>query len=610
MSLYVDYMQGRSKWQRCQLDEIGKYRTEEDFFITWQRYCNDLRGEYGEIFGNWPFDFDHEVNLDIARQDCFRVYCHFISAGVKPENIRLFFSGNKGFHLELDYRAYMDKPCFDLHLIYHELYFIIEKWLKPEKHSSTLDGSIYSIRRMWRYPNTRHSTTGLYCVPLSAVELQLPISEILKLAKTPRQGFIEKFVKDPILLATFKDARTKYYKHIESFEKRKILIGEYTGAYPPCITKMIAEGLPSGSRNNTIYLLARFMKEFKKEDEIYTTLSDLAQKSGMTDIKEARSTIFSALKREGSYVSCRSLFSWCNQEKCDLFTKKENIGHHERVEKTFNSYTYQESLKLLKLAIANGEYSRVMRTGILQLDSKTKILQDSLIVIGSLSDAGKTSFAITIVRNNQDKRILYLGIEEGRDRTALRLWKTGISENTNITIHTGKLGEITPLDIYSLAYKNSGNFDFMIIDQLVNLTDLSKEERLKYKKIMEKLREIAREFKKPIFVLHQLNRLSRFDKGEEPCKEQLAEGADIERLAYDIWLLYRRKGKDNKIYSLLKIDKNKNYKSPIIIPLDYNFKTNIFKDYPHDWIDWEIITKLGIDDHEYYHSQMEEDIKL
>lgn len=611
MTLYVDYMAGRSRWQRGVFDEVDKHRIEEDFFITWQRYCNELRGEFGEIYGNWPFDFDHETDISLAQKDCLRIYNYLIAYNVNPQNILLFFSGNKGFHLEIDYRSYLDKPYFDLHLIYRELYKKFEKLIKPEKNKSTMDGSIYSIRRMWRYPNTRHSKTGLYCMPLTADELRLPIDQILRLAKEPRKIDIPSPVNDPIMKIAFNDAKTQYWKHVEDFEKRKTFIVEYTGEHPHCIQKMFKEGLPQGSRNNLIYLLARFLKGFKKtEEEIYKSLIDLAQKSDERDIKGVKGTIFSALKREGSFMSCESLTQWCDKKQCDLSTKKEHYMHLDRVEKVFNSCTHREAYDLLKISIANGEWKRYLKTGIGQLDRKSKVLQDSVVVIASSSDIGKSSFAITLAKNNQGKSILYLAIEEGRDRTELRLCRAEIAVCDNISIHTGKMGTITPNDIYSLAYKYSGKYDFIIIDQLVNLTELAKEERLKYKKMMEKFREIAREFKRPIFVLHQLNRLAKFDKEKEPFKEHLAEGADIERLAHDIWLLYRRKYEDN-YYNFLKIDKNKNFKSPIIIPLEYDFKSNIFRDYPVELINWHIFEKeLNVDQNEYFFGDVDEDLKI
>ena len=94
MTLYVDYMKGRSKWELCSLDDVDKIKTEDDFFITWQRYCNKYHGEYGECYGNCVFDFDHEKDISIAKKDCLRVYGILTGKGILPENIRIYFSGN------------------------------------------------------------------------------------------------------------------------------------------------------------------------------------------------------------------------------------------------------------------------------------------------------------------------------------------------------------------------------------------------------------------------------------------------------------------------------------------------------------------------------------
>lgn len=615
--LYVDYMSGRSKWQRCLLSDVEKYRTETDFFITWQRYCNELQGEHGEIYGNWPFDFDHDTDLGIAQRDCIRVY-DLLSKRINPKNIRLYFSGSKGFHLEIDYRAYMDRPAFDLHLIYRELAQKFERMIKPERNSSTLDHSIYSLRRMWRYPNTRHSKTGLFCIPLTADELRLPLDKIRELAKNPRVVPDHGFLNDFNMRKSYDDARTAYWKHVEDFEKRREVIIEYTGKYPPCVQKIFDEGLPAGTRNNTIYLLARFLKRFKNEEDLRKQLTDLAEKSfsGTGEKAEAKQiymTITSALKREGHFLSCKSFTPWCDKEQCNLKSKKGSAAHFDRVDKQFNICSHQEAKVLLLEAIKRGEYQRAIRTGIGQLDMKTKILQHSVIIVASLSDVGKSSFAVTIIRNNPDKKILYLAIEEGRDMAELRLLRARVADEVNITLVTGQMGTITPDGIRSIFYTNSGKFDFVIIDQLVNLDEAGREERLKYKIIMQKFREMAREYKKPIFCLHQLNRLAKFNGAkvdQEPYKEQLAEGADIERLAHDVWLLYRKKV-DKEWFNLLKIDKNKNYRSPIIVPLAYDFKSGIFTDFPPEAISWEIFGKnLNIDENEYFMGQVEEDIRI
>jgi hypothetical protein len=52
----------------------------------------------------------------------------------------------------------------------------------------TVDHSIYDLTRLLRLPNTRHSRTGLYKIPLTPTEfLTLTIDEIKVLATTPRE---------------------------------------------------------------------------------------------------------------------------------------------------------------------------------------------------------------------------------------------------------------------------------------------------------------------------------------------------------------------------------------------------------------------------------------
>src|SRR4030042_3070185 len=119
MDLFLDYMQGKgNKWHRCNIKDIGKYRTKEDFFTTWQMYCNEHMGQFAEMYGNLVFDFDHETNIDIARKDCIKIYDLFVKdAKVQKENVYIYFSGSKGFHLEIDYKCFMSKPEYDLHLL-------------------------------------------------------------------------------------------------------------------------------------------------------------------------------------------------------------------------------------------------------------------------------------------------------------------------------------------------------------------------------------------------------------------------------------------------------------------------------------------------------------
>jgi len=64
------------------------------------------------------------------------------------------------------------------------------------------------------------------------------------------------------------------------------------------------------------------------------------------------------------------------------------------------------------------------------------------------------------------------------------------------------------------------------------------------------------------------------------------------------------------MYNFLKVDKNKNYRSPVRIPLEYNFKTNTFNDYPSEGIDWILFEKFNVDQNEYFFGEVEENIEI
>ena len=87
-----------TNWKRINISELEKYRSEYDFFSTWQIYEDDIFGENGLEWGNLCFDFDSEANISYALADTIKLYKYLLRVGVNDKNIKLFFSGNKGFH--------------------------------------------------------------------------------------------------------------------------------------------------------------------------------------------------------------------------------------------------------------------------------------------------------------------------------------------------------------------------------------------------------------------------------------------------------------------------------------------------------------------------------
>src|SRR5205823_12092447 len=103
----------------------------------------------------FPIDLDNDdagVSLGAARGIAQR----FTGLGVPLEAVRFFFSGSKGFSIELPSTLFGGfEPSTDLP---HRLKRAASLLLLGIEY----DGSIYSLLRLWRVPNSRHSTTRLF----------------------------------------------------------------------------------------------------------------------------------------------------------------------------------------------------------------------------------------------------------------------------------------------------------------------------------------------------------------------------------------------------------------------------------------------------------------
>jgi hypothetical protein len=101
---------------------------------------------------------------------------------VPPAAIRIYFSGGKGFSLEIPGALFGGfAPAADLSPRFNRL--VVDLF----GDCSTLDPSIYETIRLWRWPNSRHGTSRLFKIRLSARELEtLGMDAIRALAVSPR----------------------------------------------------------------------------------------------------------------------------------------------------------------------------------------------------------------------------------------------------------------------------------------------------------------------------------------------------------------------------------------------------------------------------------------
>lgn len=132
--------------------------------------------------GSLYFDLDSS-DLDASHTEVKNLYSYFKE--FMPENsIRVYFTGFKGFHIELEALTLGITPSNSL----HEVFRYIANHLKSEMSLETIDFAVYDLRRMWRLPGSMHQKTGLYKNDLSSDEGLIfgSLSDIKKYCQEPR----------------------------------------------------------------------------------------------------------------------------------------------------------------------------------------------------------------------------------------------------------------------------------------------------------------------------------------------------------------------------------------------------------------------------------------
>ena len=206
-----------------------------------------------------PLDYDNEEDPGRALEDVRRsVRVWEAKYDLPPKAIRIYFSGGKGFHLELP------EQLFGHFQVSKDIAQKLKAAaIKLREDAGSLDTGIYDPVRLWRTPNTRHSKTRLYKIPVSIEEVfTLTLEDIRELAKQPRPDFIR---PDPDEYGPV-GALVELWKAIEDGD---IGDGEHHARID---TAGVLEGVPKGQRDRTLF---RLSSKLRGADIPYAFAKDL-----------------------------------------------------------------------------------------------------------------------------------------------------------------------------------------------------------------------------------------------------------------------------------------------------------------------------------------------
>lgn len=185
--------------------------------------------------------------------------------GINNNNIQLFFSGSKGFHILIPYKIF----GFDFSKDINSKYKSLAIDLKSYTITKSVDTRIYDNKRLFREPNSINSKTGYYKVQLDLSNFRLMgYDDLIEYASSPkpllliddnynskaRQAFDEFIIK----------AQEKQRKSINHNVARTMMANR---ELLPCVKYILTNGAVKGGRNNTAMALASALYQRELNEE-------------------------------------------------------------------------------------------------------------------------------------------------------------------------------------------------------------------------------------------------------------------------------------------------------------------------------------------------------
>lgn len=227
-----------------------------------------------------PLYFDLDTNLSTRKQykelkhQVRRLYHCFAKWKIEKNEIELYFSGAKGFHLLV--------PAEVLGIDYGEDWNLINKAiaesLKENYGVTLLDTSIYDKRRLLRMPGSINFKSRLYKISLCFDEFdKISLKQLREQAKAkPTKPKDVMYVLNIEASQAFNDFIKDFRIEQKNEEKKESAPLTFSSDSPllPCIEKALKTNCPEGYRNKTAFLLASSLLQRK------CSIQDIEEKLG------------------------------------------------------------------------------------------------------------------------------------------------------------------------------------------------------------------------------------------------------------------------------------------------------------------------------------------
>lgn len=602
--------------------------SQSECYTTIARFTEDylnFRNEQGTVEGYqgpchidtlW-FDVDDE-NLENSLVGAFNLIMTLESSfGVARADMRLYFSGKKGFHLGIPTTLFGAVPSPQLP---RALKFIAKRI--ADQTGITIDESIYRTNSLLRLPNTVNAKSGAFKIPLSLEGLEdLTIDRIIEMAQKtrphpPAQGtgafnprlakFYEHGLAEALKVGTQKPLELTVLNSRESEMPRFDKV---------CMFRML-KGVPSGHRNEVCLRLADHFR--KKGLPLAVTAAALLQWNRLNEAPLDEIDVQDVVNRvyDSDYdFGCNDpiLDRYCHSQ-CHIYDKKYPEGSDLQTQ----ILTVEEARARYQAYIRDRDVAKVS-WGIDFLDEKTRMIAPGQVAcIMARAGVGKTALVINAIKKNSEKGVssLFCTLEQ----LAEEIWER-MAQNANeiegtaiedafyniksedlIAIYAGKTAQafanayicdrdrltVTQLGQYVKAAeaKAGKKIRLLVVDYLGRMKGEGRDAYQKMSDLAIGLKQVAKECELAVLVIVQVNRAGK-DGHEEVTMDMARDSGQIEE-AMDymvgMWRSDEHEVGKKLGYYKVRCQINKNRKGESGIHTDLVFRADVMRFETGDWL--------------------------
>lgn len=513
------------------------------------------------------FDID-STDLEEAQEQTTNLISRLIDDGFDLDAMQVFFTGKKGFSIEIPITERITPTQFKAIIKTLSLDF------------SCLDTKITDPVRIVRVANTKHQDTGLFKIPLDVDELEpegsLPIAVIKQMATKPRKLVDQinvrsklpaKYKTLPVLVkskATTKSSEIDWMNKPKEWRNCKwsLLQGVFnSGERHHALTVIAATCRGLGYDRETAYYLCK--SAIKKQAKLHKT-DEFSTDEVWENILES---IYSPAWKGGQY-SCQNDI-WL-QEKCDALgdhkcSKDKNINPTIQIEEAYSLFKdYAQNIDKLTI-----------KTGIEPLDKNLRMTIGMLVGLVAPAGVGKTSISLQVLNTmskNEElcvffsfdmfhalvfQKLVQKHFQKDADtifndfatnpEVCQEITKTLGEEYKNVEFcfDAGQTPDQMAQTIKSVEDKRAKKVRFVVVDynELVLSDKADPTAHSAY--VIQKLREIANTQNLCVLILLQPNKMSG-NPAEEINSYHAAKGSSAISQAVSIMLGINRPGYDPK----------------------------------------------------------------